>query len=65
MRAYRKLESRAVQGKTCLQVQIEFDNKTHIFFTNSTVLERQLDTYRDMIPFEAKIEKRRNYYTFV
>ena len=65
MRAYRKLESRAVQGKTCLQVQIEFDNRTHIFFTNSTVLERQLDEYRDMIPFEAKIEKRRNYYTFV
>lgn len=62
--AYRKLDSRAVQGKTCVQIQIIWKGETYVTFTNSTVLERQLDDYRDMIPFDAKIEKRHNYYTF-
>jgi len=62
--AYRKLESRAVQGKTCVQLQVIWNGETYVTFTNSTVLERQLDDYHDMIPFDAKIEKRHNYYTF-
>lgn len=63
--AYRKLESRAVKGKTCVQIQVILDGETYVTFTNSTVLERQLDEYKSMIPFDAKIEKHHNYYTFV
>ncbi len=62
--AYRKLDSRAVKGKTCVQIQVIWNDVTYVTFTNSTVLERQLDDYHDMIPFDAKIEKRHNYYTF-
>ena len=65
VRAYRKIESRAVKGKTCVQIQIELDGRTYVTFTNSLVIERQLDDYRDMIPFDCKIEKHHNYYTFV
>ncbi len=63
--AYRKLESRAVKGKTCVQIQVILDGEVYVTFTNSTVIERQLDDYQTMIPFDAKIEKRHNYYTFV
>lgn len=62
--AYRKLESRAVQGKTCVQIQIILDGKYYVTFTNSSVIERQLDDYKHMLPFDCKIERRNNYYTF-
>lgn len=62
--AYRKLESRAVQGKTCVQMQLILDGKYYVTFTNSAVIERQLDDYKDMLPFDCKIERRNSYYTF-
>lgn len=62
--AYRKLESRAVQGKTCVQIQLILDGKHYVTFTNSSVIERQLDDYKHMLPFDCKIERRNNYYTF-
>lgn len=62
--AYRKFESRAVKGKTCVEIQFKRDDKIGVTFTNSSVLERQLDTFKDMMPFEASIKKIHNYYTF-
>lgn len=62
--AYRKFESRAVKGKTCVEIQFKLDDKISVTFTNSSVLERQLDTFKDMMPFEASIKKIHNYYTF-
>ena len=62
--AYRKFESRAVKGKNCIEIQFKLDDKIGVTFTNSAVLERQLDTFKDMMPFEASIKKIHNYYTF-
>lgn len=62
--AYRKLESRAVKGKTCVEIQFQLDDKLYVTFTNSTVIERQLDTFHDELPFETAIKKVHNYYTF-
>ena len=62
--AYRKLESRAVKGKTCVEIQFKLGEKLGVTFTNSVVLERQLDTFHDMLPFETAIKKIHNYYTF-
>lgn len=61
---YRKMESKAAKGKTCIQIQFEMDGKRYVTFTNSEVLERQLDKYRDKLPFDGTIERRSNYYTF-
>ena len=54
----------AVKGKTCVEIQFKLDDKIGVTFTNSSVLERQLDTFKDMMPFEASIKKIHNYYTF-
>lgn len=62
--AYRKLKSRAVQGKTCVEIQFKLNDELRVTFTNSAVLERQLDQFKEMLPFEASIKKIHNYYTF-
>lgn len=55
---------KASKGKTCVEIQFKLDDKIGVTFTNSSVLERQLDTFKDMMPFEASIKKIHNYYTF-
>lgn len=64
--AYRIGQSKAVNGKRCLQIQYEIgeDGKHYISFTNSEVLMRQIQEYEKELPFETIIVKRGSYYTF-
>lgn len=64
--AYRIGQSKAVNGKRCLQIQYEIgeDGKHYVSFTNSEVLIRQIQEYEKELPFETIIVKRGSYYTF-
>jgi hypothetical protein len=56
----------------CLTVQFEYateegepTNGEHfVFFSGSTVLMEQLETYKDKIPFSATVKKVGKYFTF-
>lgn len=61
---YRKFDSKAVEGKECVQLQIELDGKKMVTFTNSAVIARQLEQYAEYLPFETVIKKVHSYYTF-
>lgn len=62
--AYRIMQSKAVKGKECLQLQVELDGENRVVFTNSVVLIRQTQQFAKEIPFLAIIIKRGSYYTF-
>lgn len=64
--AYRIMPSKAVRGKSCLQLQYRYvgSEELHIIFSNSEVMTRQIEQYKDHIPFSAVIRKRGSYYTF-
>ena len=64
VKAWRKFDSRAVQGKHCVELQIEIDGRTYVVFTNSIILERQIEQYSDQLPFVTTIKKVNSYYTF-
>lgn len=51
---------------TCLQVQFSFEEagEKFIFFTNSEVLTRQANQYREELPFCATVKKQKRYLTF-
>lgn len=65
VQAFRILNSKAVKDKKCIQIQFLMEGKLYVTFTNSWVIERQLNEYKDKIPFDCKIEKAGSYYTFV
>lgn len=64
--AYRIMPSKAVKGKECLQLQYRHagEDRLYILFSNSEVLMRQADQYKDHMPFSTVIRKRGSYYTF-
>lgn len=64
VKAYRIIKSKAIQGKECLQLQIEFNSIDRVTFTNSLILIRQSQEYADKMPFIATIIKNGSYYTF-
>lgn len=63
--AFRVMESKAVEGRECLQLQFHSDDGDHkIVFTNSTVLIKQCRSYEGEFPFRATIVRHGRYYTF-
>lgn len=47
-----------------LTLQFKLDGEDRILFTGSNVLMDQCETYKDEMPFLAKIEKINKFYTF-
>lgn len=57
-------QSKKNTGK-CLKLQYKMkDGKTYITFTGSAVLIKQIEEYRDMIPFVAVIKQVGKYFSF-
>lgn len=50
--------------KRVATIQLEMDGSTYVAFTGSGVLIKQLEKYRDYMPFIATIKKIDRYYTF-
>lgn len=51
----------------CLTVQFTFEDKPderRVFFTGSSVLTRQLEQYKEKLPFISVIKRIGKYYTF-
>ncbi len=61
---YRIIDSTAVKGKRCLQLQFELNGEKHVLFSTSEVLLRQTEKYAEHIPFETVIKKVGSYHTF-
>lgn len=62
---YRITESKFAErshGK-CLTIQFSLDGKTHIFFTGSEILMRQIEKYKEHIPFLTMVRKQSRHYT--
>lgn len=64
LKTYRLMDSKAVPGKTCVQLQFELDGKECVVFTTSNVLRRQLAEYKDRLPFLTTIKNMGRYHTF-
>lgn len=64
IKAYRFMESKAVRGKECMQLQLELDGREFIAFTTSTILQRQMRQYEDHLPFLTTIKNMGRYHTF-
>ena len=47
-----------------MTLQVEIEGGKYVIFTGSEVLIRQIEKYRDYIPFIATIVKVDRYYTF-
>lgn len=50
--------------KRVATIQFEIGGKTYVAFTGSGVLIKQIEKYRDRIPFITTIRKINRYYTF-
>jgi len=46
-----------------LTLQIEFDNERYVIFTGSEVLIKQIEKYKDEIPFTTILRKINKYYS--
>jgi|GEM_PF-271191 len=61
---------RIIKGKyntdSCVQIQFEMEtgDKKFVVFTGSSVLQQQLETSRERIPFRATIQRVDRYLTF-
>lgn len=64
VKAYRFMESKAVRGKECMQLQLELDGQEVVAFTTSTVLHRQMRQYADHLPFATTIQNMGRYHSF-
>lgn len=62
--AYRLSESKQKSGTQCLTLQVRYNGKLRVLFTGSAVLISQVLKYTEQLPFEAKIKKINNYFTF-
>jgi hypothetical protein len=49
--------------KTYLTIQYKKNEEEYITFTGSEVLQKQIEKYKDKIPFYATIKKINKYYT--
>ena len=63
VKGYKIGDSKYNNGKL-LTLQFELDDKEYIIFTGSSVLLKQVEKYKDEIPFITKIEKINKFYTF-
>ena len=63
--AYRISESKFTDRKhgKCLSVQFNIEGTVRIFFTGSEILVRQIEKYKEHIPFLATVRKYHKYYT--
>lgn len=66
----KKEPSKVKKGETYNKIQIVdevIDDKPHylIFFSSSSVLDKQINKYKDKLPFRATIIKQKNYYTLI
>ncbi len=50
--------------KDYLCIKFEMNSKKHILFTDSAVLERECERFKDDMPFEAVIIQKGRYFTF-
>lgn len=64
VKAYRVMDSKAVPGKSCAQIQVDMDGKDYVVFTTSTVILRQLNQYADKMPFSTTVCCMGRYHTF-
>lgn len=48
----------------CLTLQIKYNGEDRVVFTGSSVLMRQVEQYKDKLPFETVILKSDRFYTF-
>jgi len=48
----------------CLTLQFEIERMTRVIFTGSDVLIKQIEKYKEHIPFLTVIKKIKRYYTF-
>jgi hypothetical protein len=55
--------SKSNDGKYMI-IQIRHNGRKGVIFTASEILKQQLVTYKDMLPFKAKIIYNGKYYTF-
>lgn len=62
--AYQISDSKQKSGTRCLTLQIRYEDKLRVLFTGSSVLISQVLKYADELPFQAKIKKINNYFTF-
>lgn len=62
--AYKLNDSKQKSGTQCLTLQVRYNNELRVLFTGSSVLISQVLKYADKLPFEAKIKKINNYFTF-
>ena len=63
IKGYKIANSKYNEGQV-LTLQFDMGNKEYIIFTGSSVLIKQIEKYKDEIPFTAKIEKINKFYTF-
>ena len=65
---YRVFPSTVMEGKTCLQLQIQLeDGSERVVFSNSGILIKQLNEQKEFKPFKTIIVKKfgeNNYYVF-
>lgn len=59
-----KIIRSCIPGKQCLDLQFEKDGELYVLFTNSSVLMRQIEQYKNELPFETVIKRTNQYYTF-
>jgi hypothetical protein len=59
---YRVRDSR-FKEKTYLTIQYKNGDEEYITFTGSEILQKQIEKYKDKIPFYATIKKINKYYT--
>ena len=56
-------DSNKNSGK-CLKLQYRLDNKVYVTFTGSCVLIKQIEEYKEHIPFRTTIKQVGKYFSF-
>lgn len=60
---YKIKDSKHKVGTRYLTIQFKLKDVSKIVFTGSSVLQEQLEKYKERLPFYATIKKIQNYYT--
>ena len=63
IKGYKVGSSKYNEGEV-LTLQFELEKKEYIIFTGSSVLIKQIEKYKEEIPFTTKVEKINKFYTF-
>ena len=65
VKGYRLQDSKYNRGDgKVLTIQFELNEQTFILFTGSAVLKKQIQKYKDKLPFMATIQRVNKYYSF-